>query len=571
MFAGVPSPEEAVGGTSFHRVPACGQLPLILPLEMRMHRVPDDLSSPLHDLATVRLLETSASPSAAGSSLMAKAGLATARLAQAIAPSARTIWVACGPGNNGGDGLHAAAHLHRWVESTHGRVRVVVTHPSADPASALAGNWSPEVLDALEFASRQGVRPCAAPPLEFDLAIDALFGIGLNRPLTGNALDTVAKLRASRCPVLSVDIPSGLDAMTGAVPSCDAAAGSLPEPAPGPRFTLTFLTLKPGLFMGRGRDLAGEVWFDDLGANLDTGHAAVAWLHAEPRSALHVGRAHAGHKGSQGEVVVVGGQDISVTGEGMTGAALLAARAALNAGSGRVYVSLLGSSLPPSLAYDPAAPELMFRRTAELMKSDLLDRAVAVCGCGAGQSLPEVLPELLARSPRLVLDADALNAIARSGELRAQVRERTARGWLTVMTPHPLEAARLLGNSTSEVMNDRLAAAQRLVDDLGVVAVLKGSGTVVASPNTTPRINPTGGPALATAGTGDVLAGMLGAALGSPRVLNAEDALAAVLRAVHQHGWLADHWPVLQSHQPTSDPAPTLTASRLANAIRPLH
>lgn len=538
-----------------------------------MQRVSDDFPSPLYDLATIRHLEGSAALSTANPSLMARAGLATARLAQAIAPTARTIWVACGPGNNGGDGLHAAAHLHRWAETTCGRVRVVVTHPSADPAWPLAGTWSQEVLDALEFASMQGVQPRATPPVEFDLAIDALFGIGLNRPLTGHALAAVKQVRSSCSPVLSVDIPSGLDAMTGAVPRDHADPASAPGPAPGPRFTLTFLTLKPGLFMGHGRDLAGEVWFDDLGATPGTGHAAVAWLHVEPQPSPHAVRAHASHKGSQGEVVVVGGQDISVTGEGMTGAALLAARAALNAGSGRVYVNLLGSSLSPTLAYDPAAPELMFRRTAELIKSDLLDRAVAVCGCGGGQSLAEVLPELLARSPRLVLDADALNAIARSDELRIQVRQRTGQGWLTVVTPHPLEAARLLGSSTSEVMSDRLAAAQRLADELGVLAVLKGSGTVVAGPSLTPRINRTGGPMLATAGTGDVLAGMLGAALSSPRVVNPEDALAAVLRAVHQHGWLADQWSgsLLQDPRPASEQAPTLTASRLASAVRPLH
>ena len=168
---------------------------------------------------------------------------------------------------------------------------------------------------------------------------------------------------------------------------------------------------------------------------------------------------------------------------------------------------------------------------------------VVVCGCGGGTALGEVLPALLAHAPRLVLDTDALNAIARdvqagNASLPALLQARAVRGWATVLTPHPLEAARLLGRSTAQIQANRLAAAQQLVDHFGCVVLLKGSGTVIAAPGELTVLNPTGTARLATASTGEVLAGMVGAGLAASR-----SAFDAACAAVYRHGLMADEWP----------------------------
>jgi hydroxyethylthiazole kinase-like uncharacterized protein yjeF len=296
----------------------------------------------------------------------------------------------------------------------------------------------------------------------------------------------------------------------------------------------------------------------------------MAWLYGEtPSTRSPAERPHASHKGNFGDVLVLGGQDIAVNGEGMTGAAILAATAALRAGAGRVFVSLLGERAALDVRYEPLVPELMFRTLQRTVESDLPDRATTVCGCGGGEAVAAILPALLTRSHRLVLDADALNAIARDPAMQALVKQRRLQGWTTVLTPHPLEAARLLESTTEAVMRDRLAAAQGLADRLGAICVLKGSGSIVAAAGETPWINASGNGRLATAGTGDVLAGMIGAALAAPaNHLNA-DARHRVASAVFHHGKLADNWstPGLQ-HQTPAVPA-TLTASSLARRIRP--
>jgi hydroxyethylthiazole kinase-like uncharacterized protein yjeF len=184
----------------------------------------------------------------------------------------------------------------------------------------------------------------------------------------------------------------------------------------------------------------------------------------------------------------------------MQGAARLAARAALACGAGRVYVDLPG--LPADEVADPGRPELMRGRLAEV------PQAVGVIGCGAGAGIAGALPTLLQTLPRIVLDADALNAIATDTALQALLRARPAGS--TLLTPHPLEAARLLGRDTASLQADRLAAAHELATQTNCTVVLKGSGSIVASPNERPAICASGGPALATAGSGDVLAGWLG-------------------------------------------------------------
>ena len=189
-----------------------------------------------------------------------------------------------------------------------------------------------------------------------------------------------------------------------------------------------------------------------------------------------------------------------------------------------------------------------------------LERITVVCGCGGGEAVRPVLPEVLRRSLRLVLDADALNAIAIDPALQALLLARASNpSHMTAMTPHPLEAARLLGTDTAAVQADRLAAAQQLADRFACIVILKGSGSIIAAPRTTPCINPTGNARLATGGTGDVLAGLLGARLASisnDARLHTQ-AFAATLSACWQHGLMADEWPTNSA----------LTASGLARQL----
>ena len=510
---------------------------------------------PLHSTARTRELERTAQAALPAHTLMAQAGLAVARLAQALAPHARCIWVACGPGNNGGDGLVAAMHLHRWGERS--GVRVVVTH--ALGAQVDAAQLPLDASRALLEARSAGVILQPDPPASYELAIDALLGLGATRPMQGTLATWVRMLRSTSSPVLCVDLPSGLQADTGALLALDeTAAGSTSHH--GPRHTLSLLTLKPGLFTHQGRDAAGQVWLDDLGIAPPDGLPATAWLAGRPAPAQSgTRRPHASHKGSFGDVAVVGGQGIAVNGAGMTGAAVLAARAALHAGAGRVFVGLLETGSTTETAWDPACPELMFRRPAALLDAAWLPQASVVCGCGGGAAVAAVLPRLLSSATTLVLDADALNALTADEALQRLLTHRRGRGWVTVLTPHPLEAARLLGCSTAEVMADRLLAAQNMAERFQAICVLKGSGTVVTAQHEVARINPTGNAALSTAGTGDVLAGMIGAALAGQGA-SAPNALDRVCSAVFQHGWLADQWE-----------GNSLVASDLARRVMPIN
>lgn len=517
--------------------------------------VPTVRREALYGSVATREIEQQAAAALPHHTLMARAGLAVARLAQALQPHAGCIWVACGPGNNGGDGLVAATHLHRWAQQARGgSARVVVTHLCHDEARLPL-----DARQAFEAARQAGVAFSNAPPDQFDMAIDALLGIGPARPFEGAMAQWLGAMRHTEQPVLCVDLPSGLHADTGALAPLDGAA---PRP-PGPRHTLSLLTLKPGLFTGVGRDAAGSVWFDDLGVTPSTDVPVTAWLEGSTRLNTQASaRPHASHKGSFGDVVVIGGQGITVQGVGMTGAAVLAARAALHAGAGRVFVGLLENAGAHSTHWDPVCPELMFRRADLLLDRDLLRAASVVCGCGGGASVAALLPRVLSGAATLVLDADALNAIATDTALQTLLGHRHGRGWTTVLTPHPLEAARLLASDTASVMADRLRAAQSIAERFGVLCVLKGSGTALAAPGEVPRLNPTGNAALATAGTGDVLAGMIASAL-ARTVDSPKQVMARVAGAVFQHGWLADHW---------NDDGGSLglSASRLAARVRPL-
>lgn len=485
-----------------------------------MQRISPDTSWPLHGVAASRQIESLAAAQLPPHTLMRRAGLAVAQLARAIAPHARHVWIACGPGNNGGDGFEAALHLQ-----SHG-LKVSLT--------AIPGAHEPQDARASRLRALQaGVLISQAPPDQFDLAIDALLGLGAEldrqRPTTATVLDWLSRMQGSHSPLLAVDLPSGLNADTGSGVSPGQARRA---------HTLSLLTLKPGLFTGQGRDRAGTVWFDPLGVEIDTTLADAQLIGSDRLPCMNKAQSpHDSHKGRYGDVLVVGGAS-APGGITMLGAALLAARAALHAGAGRVYVSALGSA--PN-AMDPVQPELMWRPVPQRHQLD--PACTLVCGCGGGPAISEVLPELLDCPGPMVLDADALNAIAAEPALGRQLRRRASRP--TVLTPHPLEAARLLQSTVGQVQSDRLQAARTLAAEFDCTVVLKGSGTVVASPAATPGINPTGNALLATAGTGDVLAGLIGAALA--RGLSAET---AARLGVHHHGALADAWARSRPGQP---------------------
>ncbi len=433
---------------------------------------------------------------------MQRAGLAIARHALAIAPHAHTIWIACGPGNNGGDGMETAVHLQRW-----GKTPIVTCLPSDKPLPS-------DATAARDKALESGVLFAPEPPAEFDLCIDALFGIGAHRAFSTQCAAWIALMNQHTAPVLAVDLPSGLH----------ADSGKATRPFVKAHHTLSLLTLKPGLFTSDGREACGQIWLNTLKVE----------PHEDPcaeliTSAIQTPRPHNSHKGSYGDVAVIGG------GTGMPGAALLAARAALHCGAGRVYVGMLDSA---GIQSDLTQPELMFRTPLQILDG----AAVIVAGCGGSAEIAQHLPALLRRPQPLVLDADALNIIASSPELIQLLHTRQAGS--TVITPHPLEAARLLQVSVSDIQAQRLHFAQTMAAQWQLVVVLKGSGTVVAAPGTQPRINTSGNAKLATAGTGDVLAGMIGAELakgGSGKSL-VDTTLQATCNAVFRHGQLADQW-----------------------------
>jgi len=473
----------------------------------------DDRSSvPLLTVDELRACEAAAAASLPAHTLMARAGAAAARFLSeqiAHAPSSlasRPVWLAAGPGNNGGDALVVATELHR------AGIAVEVCMPiEVKPDDA---RW------ALAAARAAGVPIAAVPPASFDgygWLVDGMFGIGLARALEGVFAELAARLSArarGAGHVLALDVPSGLDSDTGNVVGAGAAVQAT--------HTVTFIAAKPGLYTGVGRDHAGVVSVAPIGIDVPVS-AATARLSAPALFApwLPV-RAHAANKGTFGSLAVVGGDT------GMCGAPILAARAALYAGAGKVHVGFVGLDAP---SYDAPHPELMLHAAARLALTEM-DAIAAGCGMGTSGPACNLVDEIVQIPVPVLLDADALNLIARDAALAARV---AGRGTPCVITPHPLEAARLLGTDTASVQRDRVAAARALAARFNAVAVLKGSGTVIAAPDGRVAINPTGNAALSTGGTGDVLGGLISALLAQ-----AMPPLEAALAGVWLHGHAAE-------------------------------
>jgi hydroxyethylthiazole kinase-like uncharacterized protein yjeF len=346
------------------------------------------------------------------------------------------------------------------------------------------------------------------PTQRFSLVIDGLFGVGLARDVTGEEARWIAQANAMPCPKLALDVPSGLDSDSGCIRGCALRADH----------TLTFLGLKPGLLTADGPDHAGEL-------HLDTLDVDPASLPATPGTALtqlehrhHLPpRARNSHKGQFGQVGIIGGS------KGMVGACLLAGRAALAQGAGAVTLGILDERI----AVDFGEPRLMLAEPESLVHAHL---SVLAIGPGLGQSprAHALLEVALAAPCTLVLDADALNLLAGDSALARHVARRSAP---TLLTPHPGEAARLLGVSPAEIQSNRIDAALRLSAQFRAHVALKGAGTVIAHPDGRYAINTSGGPWLAQAGAGDRLTGMAAALVGQG--MAAGDALEA---AVWLHG-----------------------------------
>ncbi|QOT77939.1 NAD(P)H-hydrate dehydratase [Cupriavidus basilensis] len=500
---------------------------------------------PLYDVAAVRHIEAAAMASLPAFALMSRAGAAAAAWLAHHAPAGPLVLLA-GPGNNGGDALVAATRLHQAGR----QVQVWLTaEPDRLPADAgrawLEARAAGVILHAIPESACHGTLPPFPP--DTCALVDGLFGIGLNRAADGFTAQWIAHLAESRLPVFSLDIPSGLFADTG--------AGA---PAVRALRTLTFIGAKPGLLTLDGRDCAGEVDIAPLGLLYPPAQPACAMVNVPASFAAALPtRRHATNKGTFGSLAVIGG------GIGMTGAPLLGARAAQHLGTGRVHIAFLAQPAP---LIDLVHPELMLHPIAEIELTNMSALVIGP-GMGTGTAARKQLAQLLQASvaatepPALVLDADALNLLAADPALAAMLGGGPP---VRVMTPHPLEAARLSGISVAEIQRDRLAAARSLAAQWQAVVVLKGSGTVIASPpdalgSVSVSINPTGNAGLATAGTGDVLAGMIGALLaqGMP-------ALQAAQAAVWLHGRAADHL-VAQGTGPAG-----LTASELYLPVRDL-
>ena len=491
-------------------------------------------SAGLYDLAQLRDIEQRAQATLAAHTLMQRAGLAAADQAQSlIRPAPATgsmsasnpghdqpphVLIVAGPGNNGGDAFECGFHLAQRGWNVTLWMPLAATTPSPDYLQAMARIRTCKItpIEATEAPDCQ-----ALAARSWSLVIDGLFGIGLTRALTDPLRSVVDTMNAIDAPLLALDVPSGLNADTGAVPAGDNHAGVCVRAT----HTLTFIADKPGLHTGEGRDHAGAVIVADLGIDPALFPAPRARL-SQPGLFAHAAqpRRHASHKGSFGDVQVIGGA------AGMVGAALLAAHAALKAGSGRVLIGFVDAAQAPQ--YDPLHPELMCRSAAAL---DFSEAALVIGpGLGTNAAASELVMHACACDAPLVLDADALNLVARSPALATAVRARANRSLATLLTPHPLEAARLLGTTAHAIQADRLGAAGTLASRFAATIILKGSGSVVADGDLV-AINPTGNPALATGGTGDVLSGLCGALLaqGWP-------AREAALGAVWIHGKAAD-------------------------------
>lgn len=448
-----------------------------------------------------------------GQSLMARAGQAAAQwVGELTGDRPDPILVLMGPGNNGGDALVCAREL---MALGYGCLCVGLPANDRTPADAKAAHTA--------FIAAGGVLHPDIPETtgyRFSLIIDGLFGIGLNQPITApyaawvETANTLSLL--DDIPLLALDIASGLNSDTGSAQELCITA----------THTLTFIANKPGLFTGDGPDHSGEVQV----CPLDIDHALLTsalddagnlndpdlWDDDLPQRALNA------NKGDAGSAGLLGGSP------SMAGALILAARSALHSGAGRVYAAAMGNAQSGAPTLDPMQPEIMFRDPASLRDAPLTALGVGP-GLGRSDVSRAVLASALDFEGPLVMDADALVLLP---DLIDAVTERSAP---TLLTPHPGEAAALLGADIPSIEANRIQAAQDIATKYHATVVLKGCGSIIATPDGRWWINTTGNPGMASAGMGDVLTGITTALLAQG--MAPEQALCA---AVWLHGAAGD-------------------------------
>lgn len=456
--------------------------------------------------------------------LMRRAGLAiTDRIGASLEPGRHVVFI-CGPSNNGGDGFAAA----RLLLDRGYRVTV-----------ALIGCDKPRTEDALamyEAYTAAGGKVIADPynADKAEVVVDALFGTGLKKPLQGDYQDAAMWFNERQALHISVDIPSGLDPMTGrwvgGVKGCMADV------------TLAMLAPKAGCYMCEGADAAGVVELNELGVSVPL--STIGLIEPDDFRHLLEERSRNSHKGTYGHVAVVGGET------GTIGAAVLAARAAIVSGAGCVTVEFMSDKTP---AFDTIYPELM----VSAGEIDLTQTDCNVVGCGMGFSAKarKRLEDAIASPVPLIVDADALRMIADDVTLQDKLLARKAH---TVITPHPGEAAAIIHSTVEKVQADRIGAARELAVQTGAISILKGAGSVVTLRSSRTWINPTGNAMLATAGSGDVLSGMLGAFFAQGL-----DLVTSTLAAVWLHGKAVEEY---AAGVTASDIAPA--AAQILNTMR---
>jgi len=465
--------------------------------------------------------------------LMENAALGVVDAALAEVPEAESAVVFCGPGNNGGDGLAIARHLVVRglqvvaVVATGGREYSGDAKVQFEIARKMGGmGLELRVLDA-NFEAAEELESAVADA-GADLVIDALFGTGLSRPLGRPFADLVRAINALELPTIAVDLPSGLD----------ADRLDFPGPHITADLTVTFAALKLAHVFPPASEAVGSVVIADLGIPMDLVEQADGDLYllgGGDLAPLLGPRPLAAHKGDFGHLLLVAG------GSGKSGAAVLAARAAVRAGAGLVTAAVPASILD---AFEAASIETMSVALStspggELGEPalELLEReaegkqAVAVGpGLGSARGTAEVVRAFcLGVELPLVLDADGLNAFA------GRIEALAGRSRPTVLTPHPGELARLLGVATADIVEDRLGSVRRAARQSGAIVILKGHLTLIADPEGGVYVNPTGNPGMATGGSGDVLTGLIAALLAQGL-----EPLAAAQLGTFVHGMAGD-------------------------------
>ena len=424
--------------------------------------------------------------------LMARAGAAAFKRARRRFPEARRWLVLAGAGNNAGDGF-VIAHL---AKSAGLEVRTLLLSPSSAPRGDAANRFEAMIAAGVAAAPFEG----GALP-QADLIVDAMLGIGLDRPLKGRYLEAVRAANESGAPVLAVDLPTGIHADSGAAMGAAVRA----------TLTVTFIAAKCGLFLGDAPDYAGERVLEPLGrvppeqlreaeAASDGAQSRLRIFAEQDWRAMLAARRRADHKGRFGHVLVVGG------GAGMGGAARLAGEGALRAGAGLVSVATHPQHAAELLRDRPELMVRAVRRADDL--APLLERAsVAALGCGLGRDrwARDLFAAVCASGLPRVIDADGLNLLAESPapDARGGIAPRL------IMTPHPGEAGRLLGRSSAQVQSDRAGALAELQRRVAGVVLLKGAHTLISAQGRAPWVIDAGNPGMATAGMGDVLTGLL--------------------------------------------------------------